>query len=136
MKRKNNDLGLLILRISIGFLMLFHGIAKFNIGGMMNLIQKMLTDIGIPGFISYGVFIGEIVAPVAMIAGFRTRIASIVFAVNCLVIIFLVRAPDFFKLDDFGGWALEVIGLYLLGSVALFFTGAGKYAISTIHDWD
>ena len=135
MKRKNNDLGLLILRISIGFLMLFHGIAKFNILGM-NLIQKMLTDIGIPGFISYGVFIGEIVAPVAMIAGFRTRIASIVFAVNCLVIIFLVRAPDFFKLDDFGGWALEVIGLYLLGSVALFFTGAGKYAISTIHDWD
>ena len=134
MKKKNNDLGLLILRISIGFLMLFHGIAKFNIG--MNLIQKMLTDIGIPGFISYGVFIGEIVAPVAMIVGFRTRIASIVFAVNCLVIIFLARVPDFFKLDDFGGWALEVIGLYLLGSVALFFTGAGKYAISTIHDWD
>ena len=86
MIKKNNDLGLLIIRISVGFLMLFHGIAKFSVG--MDMIQMMLTDVGIPGFISYGVLIGEIVAPAAIIVGFRTRIAPIVFAVNCVVIIF------------------------------------------------
>jgi len=26
--------------------------------------------------------------------------------------------------------------LYLLGSVALFFTGAGKYAVSKTNKWD
>jgi hypothetical protein len=29
----------------------------------------------------------------------------------------------------------ELLGLYLLGAVALFFTGAGKFAVSSSNSW-
>jgi hypothetical protein len=34
---------------------------------------------------------------------------------------FLAR-QDIFTLNEYGGWAVELLGLYLLGAVALFFT--------------
>ena len=131
--KKNTDVGLLILRIAIGLLMLLHGIGKLN---GLDFIQGMLTEKGLPAFIAYGVLIGEILAPLAILIGFRTRIASVVYFVNCLVAILLVHSNDIFALNKHGGWAIELLGLYLLGSLALFFTGAGKYAVSTNNQWD
>ena len=34
------------------------------------------------------------------------------------------------------GWGVELLGLYLFGSAALFFTGGGKYAFSSSSRWD
>ncbi|SHM75318.1 DoxX family protein [Flavobacterium chilense] len=132
--RKNNDFGLLILRITIGLLMLLHGISKF--GGGLEFISGMLVEKGLPGFFAYGVLIGEILAPVLLIIGFRTRIAAIIYAVNCLVAVLMVHSADIFKLSDHGGWELELLGLYFFGSLVLFFTGGGKYALSKNNNWD
>jgi len=132
--KKNNDLGLLILRITLGILMLLHGISKLS--GGLEFIQSMLMEKGIPGFIGYGVLIGEVLAPLAIIVGYRTRIASIIFAINCLVAITLVHLNDLFTISKHGGWAVELIGLYLFVAVALFFTVAGKYAVSSHNNWD
>jgi len=131
---KNIDLGILILRITLGGLMLFHGIAKiiYGIGG----IQEMLTAKGLPGFLAYGVYIGEIIVPLLLIIGFRTRIAALIFAFNMLVAMLLAHAGNIFTLSKHGGWAVELIALFLFGAVALFFTGAGKYALSTSNKWD
>ena len=81
--RKNHDLGLLILRITIGVLMLLHGIPKLSAG--LDFIKSMLVEKGLPGFIAYGVLIGEILAPIAILIGFRTRIAAAIYALNCVV---------------------------------------------------
>ena len=132
--RKNNDLGLLILRITIGVLMLLHGIPKLSAG--LDFIKSMLVEKGLPAFIAYGVLIGEILAPIAILIGFRTRIAAAVYAFNCLVAILLVHSSEIFSMGEHGGWALELLGLYLFGSLALFFTGGGNIAISKNNKWD
>jgi putative oxidoreductase len=125
---KNIDLGLLLLRISVGGLMLFHGIAKL-LHGIDFLAQSM-------GFVAYAVYIGEVLAPLAILLGWRTRIASVILAINCIVAIGFAHSDQLFSLTENGAYANELLMLFLLGAVALFFTGAGKYALSTQNNWD
>ncbi len=134
MTNKNQDLGLLILRLTLGVLMLFHGVAKLTHG--LEGMQGMLTSKGLPAFISYGVYIGELVVPLLMMIGFRTRLASLIFAFNMLVALLLVHTKDIFSLTPHGGWAIELIALFFFGAIALFFTGAGNYALSSSNKWD
>lgn len=131
---KNIDLGLLILRISVGGLMLLHGIAKLQHGA--GFIEQVVVDAGLPSFIAYGVYIGEVIAPLFILFGYGTRAASVVFAGNCLVAALLVHSQDIFTLNEQGGWSVELLGLFFLGAVALIFTGGGKYSISNKHIWD
>jgi putative oxidoreductase len=130
---KNTDLGLLFVRIAVGALMLLHGIAKI---GQTTFIEGMLADKGLPAIMAYGVYLTEIVAPLLILVGFRTRLAAIAYVFGILFIIFLVHANAIFSLNENGGWAIELLGLYLFGAVALFFTGGGKYAISATSAWD
>jgi putative oxidoreductase len=130
---KNTNLGLLFVRISVGALMLLHGIAKI---GQTAFIEGMLADKGIPSFMAYGVYLTEIVAPLLILIGFRTRLASLAYVIGILFILFVVHINELFSLNENGGWAVELLGLYLFGAVALFFTGAGKYAISSTNNWD
>jgi putative oxidoreductase len=131
---KNPDLGILILRLSVGVLMLLHGISKLIYGPAF--IGQIVDGAGLPHFITYGVYIGEVVAPLLIILGIATRAASAVFAFNMLVATLLVHAAQFFTLNETGGWALELQGLYFLGAAVLVFTGGGKYALSNKYLWD
>ncbi len=133
MTKSNNDLGLLILRITIGFLMLLHGIAKLK---GVSFIEGMLDGKGLPSFLAYGVYITEIVAPILLIVGFRTKLAALVFAFGALIAMLLAHPTDIFSLSKYGGWEVELLGLYLFGAIALFFTGGGKYALSSKNKWD
>ncbi|OEJ99158.1 DoxX family protein [Flavivirga aquatica] len=130
---KNNDLGLLIIRLSIGILMLLHGIAKLK---GVSFIEGMLSDKGLPSFLAYGVYVTEIIAPISIIVGYRTRLAGFLLAFGVLFAMLLVHSSDIVSLNQHGGWGVELLGLYLFGVVALFFTGSGKYAISSTHKWD
>lgn len=125
---KNTDLGLLLLRISTGGLMLFHGVSKL-IHGISFLVDNM-------GAFGYAVYIGEVLAPIAILLGFRTRIAAVLLAITCVVAIATAHAQDIFTISDHGGYALELLMLYLFGAIALFFTGAGKFALSKNNQWD
>ena len=130
---KNNDLGLLVLRITIGLLMLLHGIAKLK---GVSFIEGMLSGKGLPSFLAYGVYATEIIAPLLIIIGYRTRFASALFAFGALFAMFLVHSADIFTLNQHGGWGVELLGLYLFGAIALFFTGGGKHSLSASHKWD
>lgn len=131
---KNIDLGLLILRISTGGLMLLHGIAKLQHGAGM--IESMVIDAGLPSFIAYGVYVGEVIAPLLILLGVGTRGAAVVFAGNCFVAALLAHSQEIFTLGAQGGWAVELLGLYFFGALALVFTGGGKYALSKKYLWD
>jgi putative oxidoreductase len=131
--KTNIDLGLIILRISIGGLMLFHGIAKLE---GLTFIKEALAGKGLPEILSYGVYITEIVAPVLIIIGYRTRIASVVFILGMIMAVYLVHPDDIFSLSGTGAWAIETIGLFTFGALTLFFTGAGRYAFSFKNKWD
>ena len=111
-----------------GGLMLFHGVSKL-IHGISFLVENM-------GAFGYAVYIGEVLAPIAILLGFRTRIAAVLLAITCIVAVATAHANELFTISDHGGYALELLGLYLFGALALFFTGAGKYAVSKTNKWD
>ncbi|WP_413724847.1 DoxX family protein [Sodalis sp. RH16] len=122
-----SDAGKLLLRLTFGILVLFHGYAKTQNG--VGWIAGLLQTHGLPGFIAYGAYIGEIVAPIMIIVGFLTRLAGLVFAFNLLVATLLVGLDHFFKVTEVGAWALETEALYFFGGLAIMLIGPGKYAI-------
>jgi len=126
---RNDALGKLIVRLTVGFLMLFHGVDKIFNTGSVGFIGGKLTEAGLPSVIAYGVYLGEVVAPLMIILGFFSRVGGLIAVGNMLFAIGLMHAGDIFALTDHGGWALELQGFYLFGALAIVFLGSGKYAL-------
>ena len=129
----HEDLGRLLLRLLVGGLMLFHGLHKL-IGGIDG-IAGMLVAKGLPGFIAYGVLIGEVVAPVLIIVGLFTRPAALVLAFTMIVAWLMVSTGKTFALDAVGAWAIESLVYFFIGSLAVAFLGAGRYAVGKGTAW-
>lgn len=126
---RSTDLGLLLLRIALGGLMLFHGIHKLIYG--VGFIGDMLAAIGLPSFIAYGSLLAELVASLMIICGIWTRLASVVFAGNMVVAILMAHASEMFSLSPMtGGLVIELPLLYLLGAAVLCLTGGGRFAVT------
>lgn len=118
------DIGKLVLRLTLGILMLLHGIAKLSngIGG----IENMLVSHGLPAFFAYGVLVGEVLAPLLLILGFYARIGGVLIAINMVVAIALAHSSQLFDLSKSGGWALELQGFFLFTAIAVALIGPGK----------
>ena len=127
MTRTNADLGRLLLRLGLGALILLHGVAKVR-GGIDPIIQAV-TAAGLPAFVAYGVYVGEVVATVLVLVGWYTRSAAVVIAINMVFAIYLVHRADLFKLAASGGYALELQALYLIVAIAIALLGPGRYSI-------
>ena len=125
----NADTGKLIVRLSVGGLMLFHGIAKIMHPGSLDFIGGMLAGYGLPAMLAYGVYIGEVLAPLMVIAGYQARIGGLIMAVNMLFALVLAHTGDFFSLSEHGGWIVELQMFYLLSALAVVFLGSGRHAI-------
>ena len=123
----SEDLGKLILRLTLGVLILLHGIAKLARG--VDGIVGMVEAIGLPGAFGYLVYVGEVVAPLLVIVGLWTRIAALIVAINMLFAIGLVHTNELFVLTKSGGWALELQGMYLFTAIALMLLGAGRFSV-------
>ncbi|MDX1466557.1 MAG: DoxX family protein [Halomonas sp.] len=124
----NDALGKLILRLAVGGLMLFHGVAKLLNPGSLDWIGGLLQGYGLPSFLAYGVLIGEVLAPIMAILGWQSRLAGLLMAGNMLVAFLLVHTGDVFMLNDSGGWQLELQGMFFLSALALVFLGSGRMA--------
>lgn len=121
-----DDLGKLVLRLTLGILLLLHGLAKLNgVGGIGN----MLAANGLPSFLAYGVYLGEILAPVLLILGVYTRLGGLLALANMLFAIGLVHMGELFALGRSGGWALELQGFFLFSSLAVVLLGAGSHSL-------
>lgn len=130
----NNDFGILILRLSLGILMLFHGVAKVTHG--VSFIESMLLQQGLPSFVAYGVYVGELIAPFAIVLGVKTRLFAMIYAFNCLVAALMAHSGDLLSLTPHGGWAVELLGLYFFGAIALIFLGGGRYSLQSKGKFD
>lgn len=129
----HDDFGKLLLRLAVGGLMLFHGLHKLfdGVGGISN----MLVAKGLPGFIAYGVLVGEVVAPCLLILGVLTRPAALVLAFTMVVAWLMVGTGKTFALDAVGAWAIESQVYFFVGALAIAFLGAGRYAIGGNSAW-
>lgn len=123
------DVGKLILRVALGVLMLPHGMAKMSTS-VLGYLQGMLAHQGLPEVLAYGVYLGEVLAPLLMIVGYFTRPAAAVFALTALVVVYLGYSQQLIQLQQYGGLVLEAKYMYLLGGIAVACLGAGKYSIS------
>ncbi|HBX8148812.1 TPA: DoxX family protein [Klebsiella pneumoniae] len=123
----HDDAGKLLLRLAVGGLMLFHGIHKLIDG--VDGISGMLAAQGLPGFIAYGVLVGEVVAPCLLILGVLTRPAALVLAW------LMVGLDKTFALDAVGAWAIENLVYFFVGALAIALLGAGRYSLAGQSAW-
>lgn len=123
-----DDIGKLILRLTLGGLILLHGIAKMSRG--VAGIEKMVEGIGLPSYFAFGVYVGEVLAPILVIIGLHSRLGAVVIAVNMLFAIVLAHRADLFLLSKTGGWALELQAFFLFTALAVALIGPGRFSIN------
>ena len=122
------DAGKLLLRVTVGLLILFHGVAKVT--GGIGFITGALAKAGVPEGVGYLVYVGEVVAPLFVILGAWTRPAALVIAGNMVVAIFIAHVNDLFSISKTGGYALELQAMYLFSAIAIALLGAGSYSLA------
>jgi putative oxidoreductase len=121
------DAGILILRVCLGILILFHGVSKIVHG--IDPIEGMVTGAGLPGWLSYGVYLGEVLGPALLVTGFHARIGAGLIAINMVIAIILAHSGDLLSLTPHGGWRLELQGMYLFTALALVCIGPGRFSL-------
>jgi len=118
------DILLLILRVSIASLMLYHGIPKLNTFLSGNIQFADPIGIGAPASLALAVF-AEVFCSVLVLIGLATRLAVIPLIITMLVAVFIVHAED--------GLAKQESGIhYLLTYLVLLFAGAGSVSFDSI----
>ena len=116
------DIGILLLRVALGVVFVAHGYQKIT-----NMEQTIgfFGTIGIPVFLTYVAAYTEFVGGLLLILGLFVRYAGILLAITMAVAVFHVHWKNGFSLGN-GGY--EYALTLLLGSLAVAFIGAGKYA--------
>lgn len=120
--------GKLILRVVLGVLILLHGLSKVT-GGVSG-IEGMLQGVGLPPTLAYGVYLGEVLAPILLILGWFSRIGAALIVINMIFAIWLAHSDELMQFTPQGAWALELQGMFLFTALALVFTGPGRFSIN------
>lgn len=116
-----HDLGLLLLRLSVGLLMLTHGLPKLL--NFQVMLEKFADPIGLGVPLSLTLAIGaEVGCSLLLIVGLATRLAAFPLMFTMAVAFFLVHGAD--PLGD-----KELPLLYMLSYVTLMLTGPGRFSV-------
>jgi putative oxidoreductase len=122
------DLGKLLLRIAVGGLMLVHGIGKLKFG--IAPIVAGVTAHGLPPWVAYGVYLGEVVAPILLILGALTRVAGVLIAIDMVVAVALMHTGMITHFSKGGGYALELQAMYFASGLAVSLLGPGRCSVT------
>ena len=117
----------LILRITVGGLLFMHGLHKVMNGN--DFVVSAVKAAGLPEFIAWGVYVGEVAAPLLLIAGIYARIAAVVIAGNMFMSVVLSHRDIMFSRNEFGGLSIELNIFFFATAVALVLFGPGDYAL-------
>ena len=121
MKKASIDFGLLLMRVGFSVGLMTHGYGKF-----LKVIYgnfEFGDPIGIGPTLSLILAtIGEFIAPILIILGWKTRLATIFPTLTMLVAFAIAHDGDPFSRK-------EKAFVYLVAFLTLYFTGPGKYSI-------
>lgn len=121
MKKNISDASLLILRIGFAGMMLTHGIPKISM--LFESPIKFANPIGVGETVSLILaLIGEVIAPILILIGFKTKLATVPVIITMAVAAFVVHANDPIGVK-------EKALLYLVAFIVVFLAGAGKYSV-------
>jgi putative oxidoreductase len=121
----NTDLALLILRVVLGIIMVYHGWPKVT--DLAGTIENM-TGMGIPAPALAAIFtaVVEFVGGLLILVGAFTDIVGLMFAIDMVGAIIFVHAKNGFSVAKGGvEWPL----LLLAAALAIALAGAGRYAV-------
>jgi putative oxidoreductase len=127
-RERGVDGALLILRLVLGILILLHGISKLP-PPPPDFLAGMLAKANLPAALAWGVYIGEVLAPILLIVGVWTRLAAAIVVVNMVVAVLLAHTGELFSVSNTGGYALELQAMFLFTAIALVLTGAGRFSV-------
>jgi putative oxidoreductase len=123
----NADAGLLVLRVALAVILVFHGVFKVEHG--IDWMKEPLSRLGLPLSAGYGAYLAELVAPVMLVAGAWTRLAALVVVGDMVMALVTVMGPQILVVNPSGGgWGVEVEAMILCTAIGLFLTGGGKYS--------
>jgi putative oxidoreductase len=123
----NPDLALLILRVVLGIIMIYHGWPKLtDLGGTIEGMAGM--GIPVPAVAAIFATVAEVVGGLLMVLGAFTDIAGLMFAIDMLGAITFVHAKNGFSVAKGGmEWPL----LLLAAALAIALAGPGRYAVGS-----
>ncbi|MGH7581182.1 MAG: DoxX family protein [Gemmatimonadales bacterium] len=121
----NLDAALLILRVVLGIIMVYHGWAKVtNLGGTIEGFTGM--GIPLPALAALFATVAEVGGGLLMLIGALTDIAGLLFAIDMLGAITFVHAKNGFAVDKGGfEWPLALLAMAL----AIALAGPGRFAV-------
>jgi len=128
--------GKLVLRLTVGILLLMHGIAKIRYG--VDGIGGMLAGAGLPVFLKWGAYVGEAIAPLLVILGVYARVGGLLIIVHMLFALSLAHIPNghLTMIGQGGGWAVETQALFLLGGLSIALFGSGRFGLNIGKCWN
>lgn len=116
-----HNFGLLFLRIAFSGMMLFHGVPK-----LLKLLAGNFEFIDLFGLGALNTLIlailGEVIFPILVIVGFKTRITVIPIIITMAGAAFMIHANDPFEVK-------EKALLFLIGFISIAILGPGKYSV-------
>jgi putative oxidoreductase len=121
----NPDAALLILRVVLGIIMLYHGWPKLtNLGGTIDGFTGM--GIPLPALSALFATLAEVGGGLLMLLGALSDVAGLLFAIDMLGAITFVHAKNGFAVSEGGvEWPLALLAMALTVALA----GPGRYSI-------
>jgi putative oxidoreductase len=121
------DIGKLILRLTLSVLILFHGVDTIIHGTAW--MQEPIAALHLPSWVGYGVYIGEVIAPLLLILGLGARAAAFVIAVTMIMAVILDAHRLAFTINADGGWGLEQAAFFFMSAIAVIMLGPGRFRL-------
>ncbi len=131
----NDDIGLFIARISLGIVILPHGLQKllglFGGPGFSGTVDFFVGS-GLPSAVAILIIIAESFGALGLILGFFSRLAAFGITLIMLGAIFMVHIQNGFFMNWFGNQAGEGFEYHLLAlglSLVVLIKGGGKWSV-------
>jgi len=130
-----NDTAGLFMRLTLGFVMLPHGLQKvfglFGGAGLQATMNVFTTKLGLPAPVAVLVILAESAGALGLIVGFCTRLCALGIAMVMGGAIFFVHGQHGFFMNWFGQQTGEGFEYHLLAiglALALIIHGGGKWS--------